>query len=417
MVHQHFMLAGGMSVLDNVLLGDRRQGQWLDRRSAARALVELSRRLDLEVDPQAPVGGLSVGQQQRVEILKALYRDARVLILDEPTAVLTPQESEQLLAAMRRLRDDGRSVAFISHKLGEVLRACDDVVVMRRGRVEWSGAALGVTPEDLARLMVGRDVAEVRADETTGAATTPVIRLDGVSAPGIIDVELSAGAEVLGIAGVDGNGQQELAEVLVGLRRVTSGRVWLGDRDITHLDLPRRTRLGIAHVPDDRRREGLVPSMTVAENVALKQHARPPFSRGAGIMSWTRTRAVARDLARSFDVRTSSIDVPAGTLSGGNQQKVLLARELALVRPRVVVAMNPARGLDVAATNFVYERLLGCRREGCAVILISSDLDELLRLGDRITVLYRGRLTMTDFPRAGVEEIGRLMAGVGRVAP
>jgi general nucleoside transport system ATP-binding protein len=412
MVHQHFMLAGGMIVLDNVLLGDRRQGQWLDRRSAARTLSDLSRRLELNVDPYARVEEQSVGQQQRVEIVKALYRDARVLILDEPTAVLTPQESEQLLAAMRRLRDEGRSVVFISHKLGEVLRACDDVVVMRRGRVEWSGPARGVTPEELARHMVGRDVAEVRADTKSDPTTPPVIRLDGITAQGITDITLPVGAEMVGIAGVDGNGQQELAEVIVGLRHVASGRLWLGDEDITHLDVARRTRLGVAHIPNDRRHEGLVPSMTVAENVALKQHGRPPFSRGVGVVSWKRTRVVARDLASAFDVRAASVDVPVGALSGGNQQKVLLARELALVRPRVVVAMNPARGLDVAATNFVYEQLLKCRRDGCAVVLISSDLDELLRLCDRIAVLYRGRLTMTDFPRAGVRQIGRLMAGV-----
>jgi simple sugar transport system ATP-binding protein len=413
MVHQHFMLAGGMTVLDNVLLGDRRKGQWLNRRSAARELADLSRRLDLEVDPHARVEDLSVGRQQRVEILKALYRDASVLILDEPTAVLTPPESEQLLAAIQRLRDEGRSVVFISHKLGEVLRGCDEVVALRRGRIVWTSPTQGVTPQRLAREMVGRDVAEVRPERSRRPATSDILRVTTIAAPGVAGASFTVRAEVLGIAGVDGNGQQELAEVLVGLRAVRSGGILLDGRDITALDLPRRTRLGVAHIPNDRRREGLVTSMSVAENVALKQHRRPPFSRGGGILSWKTTRSTARSLAAQFDLRTSSVDRPVGTLSGGNQQKILLARELALVPPRVVVAMNPARGLDVVATNFVYEQLLNCRRNGCAVILISSDLDELLRLSDRIAVMYRGRLTMSEFPNAGIEQIGQMMAGIG----
>ena len=413
MVHQHFTLAPAMTVLDNVLLGDRRQGARLDRRAAARGLTILSERLNLAVDPLARVEDLSVGQQQRVEILKALYRDAKVLILDEPTAVLTPHESEQLLAAVRRLRDDGRSIVFISHKLAEVLRACDEVVVLRRGRVVWSGNAHGVTPAELARHMVGQDVSEIRPDVAAASATAPILVADGVSTTGLFDVSISVGAEILGIAGVDGNGQQELAEVLLGLRPATSGRISLGPEDLTKLSLSQRTQRGVAHIPNDRKREGLVAGMSVAENVALKQHRRAPFSR-AGILSSKSARAVARDLASSFDVRTACVDVPVGTLSGGNQQKVLLARELAVVPPRVVVAMNPARGLDVAATNFVYEQLLKCRRAGCAVVLISSDLDELLRLSDRVAVMYRGRLTMSDYPRAGVAEIGRMMAGLGR---
>jgi simple sugar transport system ATP-binding protein len=432
MVHQHFMLAGAMTVLDNVLLGDRRLGRILNRRRAAERLAEMSRRLGLPVDPAARVDGLSVGGQQRVEILKALWRDARVLILDEPTAVLTPAEVEQLLAAMGKLRDEGRGVVFISHKLGEVRRICDDVTVLRRGRVVWEGEARGVSSAELARHMVGRDVAAVTREVALGDDPTPSaaggltpayvpaikqgeasLALEGVTSGALRDVSLTVmPGEIVGIAGVDGNGQQELAEVVVGLSRPGRGRVLLEGRDVSDVGLTGRRRAGVAHVPNDRKREGLVGTMSIAENVALKAYDRRPMARG-GVMSWRSVRRVARDLAGQFDVWAASVDVPVGTLSGGNQQKVVLARELAIRAPKVVVAMNPVRGLDVAAANFVYEQLLARRAAGAAILLISSELDELLALCDRIGVLYAGRLTMTDFPRAGRDEIGRLMAGLG----
>jgi simple sugar transport system ATP-binding protein len=410
MVHQHFMLAGAMTVLDNVLLGDRRQGRVLNRKAAAAKLEELAGRLNLHVDPAARIDELSVGQQQRVEILKALYRDINVLILDEPTAVLTPLETDELLAAMSRLRDEGKSVIFISHKLGEVLRICDDITILRRGRLAWQGRTADATPADLAREMVGQDIPEPSPHSIKYQISNikyPLV-LDHVSAPGLTDITFTLGSEILGIAGVDGNGQQELAETVVGLRAATAGRILLDNVDVTQLVFFSRTRLGIAHIPNDRKREGLVGSMSIAENIALKHHRQLPFSR-RGVMSWRNTRELAASLVSRFDVRCASLDMPVASLSGGNQQKLVLARELAVVEPKLIVAMNPTRGLDIAATHFVHEQL---RLAGCAVLLISSELEELMRLSNRIAVLYRGRLTMTNFPNTDTAEIGQFMAGI-----
>ena len=411
MVHQHFMLAGALSVLDNVLLGDRRQRQLLPRHVLAKRLVELSGAIGLEMDVDARVDALSVGAQQRVEILKALHRDVRVLILDEPTAVLTPLEVDQLFDAIARLRDRGTAIVFISHKLNEVKRICEDLTVLRKGAVAWQGLAQEISADDLAHKMVGHPVAEVRNLQRESAGSSAILELRGVAAVGLSRLDLSVGAEIFGIAGVDGNGQQELAEVLVGLQRVSSGRSLLNGLDISSMDLAQRAALGVAHIPNDRKREGLVGAMSVVENIALKHHARPPFRTGP-FVSWRMLRGTAEALVSRFDVRAANLDSPVERLSGGNQQKVILARELALVEPRVIVATNPVRGLDIAATHFVYEQLLQHRAAGRGVVLISSELDELLRLCDRIAVLYRGRLTMTDFPKGSVDAIGRLMAGL-----
>ena len=412
MVHQHFMLARAMTVLDNVLLGDRRLGHLLNRRQAAQCLAELADRVKLHINPNARIEQLSVGQQQRVEILKALWRDARVLILDEPTAVLTPLEVDQLFAAVRQLREEDRAIVFISHKLGEVKEICDDLTVLRRGRVVWEGRADDVSAEDLAHHMVGREVVELpaRAKGVVGGAH-PMLRLETVAAPGLREVSLAIQpGEILGIAGVDGNGQQELAEVVVGLRRITAGRILMNGEDVSTRSL--KQRVGVAHIPNDRKLEALLTTMNITENLALKRSDRPPIGR-AGVIWWPAARRLGRELVERFDIRAASVDKPVGTLSGGNQQKVVLARELGMDQPRLIVAMNPVRGLDVAATNFVYQQLLARARSGAAILLISSELDELLALCDRIGVLYGGRLTVTDFPDAGREEIGRLMAGLG----
>lgn len=415
MVHQHFMLAGQLTVLDNVLLGDRRQGQFLSRRHASRRLVELAGSLGWEIDPAARIERLSVGQQQRVEILKALYRDIDLLIFDEPTAVLTPQETDNLLSAMSRLRDAGKAVVFISHKLAEVQRICDRLTILRRGRVTWEGPATA-SADELAARMVGeeyrqREQVRLPMNEKRAETNESIFRIESARTAGLAELSLSVGPEIVGIAGVDGNGQQELAELLVGLRPAAAGRIMLHGEDVTALGLAARNRLGIAHIPNDRKLEALVPSMSIAQNIALKHHGRRPFSR-SGIMNWARVHQSATQLAGLFDVRAASIDAPASSLSGGNQQKVVLARELALVKPRVIIAMNPTRGLDIAATHFVHERLLDHRNAGCAVIVISSELDELLAICDRLAVLYRGRLTETNFPHTDTSEIGRLMAGL-----
>jgi ABC-type uncharacterized transport system ATPase subunit len=416
MVHQHFMLAPAMTVLDNVLLGDVRQGQLLDRRGAATRLARLGEEVGLAVDPWARVEALSVGQQQRVEILKALWRQARVLILDEPTAVLTPMETDQLLGAMGRLKEQGKAVVFISHKLREVRSVCDQVTILRRGKVVWRGGGKVESEEELARLMVGEGGLGVwdlgSGPKPESRNPQPMLVLDGVTAQGISNISLELGTEILGIAGVDGNGQQELAEVIVGLRKVLGGRVIMEGRDVTGESVLERMKRGVAHVPNDRKAEGLVLGMGVGENLVVKHHRENGLS-CLGVMRWGKVREMAGNLAGEFDVRTSSIDAPVGTLSGGNQQKVVLARELAVKRPRVIVAMNPTRGLDVGASEFVYGELAKRREEGRGVVLISSELDDLLRVADRIGVLYRGRLVMTAFPEEGAERIGRLMAGVG----
>jgi ABC-type uncharacterized transport system ATPase subunit len=409
MVHQHFMLARAMTVLDNVLLGDRRAAQILNRRQAADRLTELAERVKLQFEPNIRIEELSVGQQQRVEILKALWRDAQVLILDEPTAVLTPLEVDQLFAAVRQMREEGRAIVFISHKLGEVKEICDDLTVLRRGRVVWEGRVADVSAEELARHMVGREVAELpaRSKGVVGRAH-PTLRLENVVAPGLREVSLAIQpGEILGIAGVDGNGQQELAEVVVGLRNISAGRILMNGENAS--SQASKQRVGVAHIPNDRKLEALATTMSITENLALKRFDRPPIGR-AGLIWWRTAARLGRGL---FDVRAGSVDESVGTLSGGNQQKVVLARELGMDQPRLIVAMNPVRGLDVAATNFVYEQLLARARASAAILLISSELDELLALCDRIGVLFGGRLTMTDFPNTGREVIGRLMAGLG----
>jgi len=419
MVHQHFMLAGAMSVLDNVLLGDRREGIVLDRKSAAARLIEMAKNLNLEIDPWARVEELSVGQQQRVEILKALWRDVSVLILDEPTAVLTPPETEQLFVAVRRLKAQGRSIVFISHKLREVLGICDELTVLRAGKVAWIGRASGVSASHLASIMVGQESATKTSPQPVGSAVefasaeATVLRAINLSALGLNSISFDLGNEILGIAGVDGNGQQELAEAIIGLRELSDGKILIGDREISRLAARDRFALGLAQIPNDRKREGLVGSMGIPQNLILKQHRNPPFSK-RGLLNWRRARQSAGDLAQIFDIRARSLDSPISTLSGGNQQKVVLARELGLAQPRIIIAQNPTRGLDVAATRFVHDQLRAHRSRGAGILLISSELDEILELCDRVGVLYRGQLTMTKFPKAGVEQIGRLMAGIGQ---
>ena len=425
MVHQHFMLAQSMSVLDNVLLGDRRQGQILRRPAAARRLRDLADSISLSIDPNARIDKLSVGTQQRVEILKALFRDVSLLILDEPTAVLTPAETAQLFVAVDRLRSAGKTVVFISHKLAEVKRICDDLTVLRRGRVVWEGPAPTISERELAQHMVGREVQPVALDRsrTEGdttlyikgrvPVTVPMLQLHDISAGKLrgVNLEIPAG-QIVGVAGVDGNGQEELAQLAVGLLRPDRGQILIAGRDVTRLPMARGHRPDVAHIPTDRKSQGLVLSMSIAENLALKVHTLRTFSH-FDLLSWKALESAAQKLMSDFDIRASSPRTPVAMLSGGNQQKVILARELGLGGASLIVAVNPTRGLDVAASQFVYRQLLARRAAGCAVLLINSELDDLLSVCDRIAVLYNGSLQMSDFPAQGIQQIGRMMVGNG----
>ena len=418
MVHQHFMLVETLTVAENVALGlPSSRGLLTDLDVVARRLRELGERYGLVVDPHAYIWQLSVGQQQRVEILKALYRGADVLILDEPTAVLTPQEVEELFAVMRQMAREGHGLVFISHKLHEVLAISDRITVLRDGRKIGTRPARETTKEELARWMVGREV-RFHLEKEPARPGPVLLELEDVHAesdrgtPALQGVSLQVRAgEILGLAGVSGNGQRELAQVVAGLRPVTRGRVRLLDQDVTEASPAARMDLGLAYIPEERMKDGLIQEFTVAENLILRDHHKPPFSR-KGFLHWPTVYAHSRRLIQAFRIKTPSVKTPARYLSGGNLQKIVLARELAR-EPKVILAAQPTRGLDIGATEYVRERLLEQRTRGAAVLLISEDLDEILVLSDRIAVIYEGRI-MAVMPReeATVERLGLLMAGV-----
>ena len=416
MVHQHFMLVPVFTVAENVTLGmeETRPSGLLDRRKARRDVRELSRRYGLEVDPDALVENLPVGIQQRVEIIKALVRDASVLILDEPTAVLTPAEAEDLFRIIRQLKDGGTSIVFISHKLKEVQEIADTITVLRRGAVVGQKAP-SATEDELAAMMVGRNV-QLRVSKDAakpGEVVLDVENLTVADETGRISVnemsfQVRAG-EILGLAGVQGNGQTELCEALLGLRPISSGHIRVGGRDLTHSSPRQRLHAGIAYVPEDRQEDGLVGAFSVADNMVLDSYDQRPFSSGINLD----LGAIAKNAAervQEFDVRTQSADTPVGTLSGGNQQKVILARELGRDH-KVLVASQPTRGLDVGSIEFVHRRIVRQRDHGVAVLIVSSELDEIYALADRIGVMYEGRITGFRPPSVPVEELGLLMAG------
>lgn len=417
MIHQHFTLVPVFTVTENLILGEHRRDRWwLDRRNASDEIAALSRQHGLEVDPDVPVWQLSVGTQQRVEILKALRRGARTLILDEPTAVLTPQEVEELFTVLRGFRAEGRSVVFISHKLNEVMTISDRVTVLRLGRVVATVETSSTNPDDLTRLMVGRDVTGAVTVEATppGGMVLAVEHLYVMGDRGqltVKDVSLQVRAgEVLGIAGVDGNGQRELSEALTGLRRVQSGRVMLRDTEVTNWTAGDLAGHGVAHIPQDRQGMGLVLGFTVEENLVLGVEQLKRYRRH-GLLDTNSIRAEARRLIEQYDIRAEDSRTPASALSGGNQQKLVLARELS-EEPALLVAFNPTRGVDVNATDEIHRRLLERRATGAALLLISTELDEILRVSDRIAVMYDGRV-MGIVP-AGTPRnvIGGMMAGV-----
>jgi simple sugar transport system ATP-binding protein len=417
MVHQHFMLVPVFTVADNVMLGfeHTRGAGFLDHASARQQVQELSARFGFDVDPDAQVEDIPVGVQQRVEIIKALARDARVVILDEPTAVLTPQETDELIGIMRELKASGTSIVFITHKLREVRAVADRITVIRRGAVVET-----VPPEtsetELASLMVGRTVA-LTVDKEPFAPGEPElvvkdlrviddvghVKVDGVS----FDVRHG---EIVALAGVQGNGQTELVEALLGLQDDVSGSVLLGGQELVGESAKEILDRGVGYVPEDRSHDGLVGSFSVAENLALDRHDRPPFAKGIS-MSPATVRSNAVGLVEEFDVRTQGVEAPASSLSGGNQQKLVMARELS--RPlKLFVASQPTRGVDVGSVEFLHDRIVAERDRGTPVLIVSTELDEVLGVADRIAVMYRGRIVGIVGPETNRDVLGLMMAGV-----
>jgi simple sugar transport system ATP-binding protein len=416
MVHQHFMLVPVFSVAENVVLGfePTKSLDRVDYRRAKDDIRELSQRFKLDVDPDAIVENLPVGLQQRVEILKALSHDAELLILDEPTAVLTPQEIDSLMEIMRSLAAAGKSILFITHKLKEVKAVADVITVIRQGRVV--GAAEPTAPEStLASMMVGREV-ELTVQKTAYQPGEEVLEIRdlvvvddrGLAAVNGVSLDVRAG-EVLALAGVQGNGQTELVEAIVGMRPVLSGTITLRGRDITHATPREALDAGLGHIPEDRQRDGLVMTMSVADNLVLNTPRRAPFARH-GTRNFAAINENADRLVRDFDIRTTSIKAPANSLSGGNQQKVIVARELSRSL-EVLIASQPTRGLDVGSIEYVHRQIIEHRNQGGGALIVSSELDEVLALGDRIAVMYEGRITGIVDPTASRESIGLLMAG------
>lgn len=421
MVHQHFMLVDRFTVADNIVLGQPspRNPRLEDKAALIKELQELSNRYGLAINPEAEVWTLSVGEQQRVEILKALYRGAEVLILDEPTAVLTPKEVEHLLEILRTLTQEDKSVVFISHKLHEVLAVSDRITVLRDGKVIGTVEAQHTTKEELACMMVGREVI-LRIEKSPPKVGEPVLIIQGLKAvddrklPALkgIDLEVCSG-EILGIAGVAGNGQSELEEVIAGLRRATEGKVIICGKDVTNGRPKEVGNCGLAHIPSDRYRMGFLPQFTIAENLVLQRVGESPFSKRGQLQNQA-IQAEAGRLVENFDVRTPSVESFAGKLSGGNVQKMILARELAR-DPSVLLAAQPTRGLDVSAIEYVHKKLIEQRDKGMAILLFSTEMYEIMSLSDRIAVMYDGEIMgIVDAKNVDVNEIGMMMAGAKR---
>jgi simple sugar transport system ATP-binding protein len=416
MIHQHFMLVPSLTVAENVALGLKSSREpFLDLKVVSQRLRELSQAYRLKVDPSALVAHLSVGEQQRVEILKALYREASLIILDEPTAVLTPQEVDDLFTTLKRMVDEGHGLVFISHKLNEVVAISDRVSALRDGKMIGTRPVAGVTRNELITMMVGREVKPLAPQPLKAGPTRLKVR--GVCAVGDrgtealrgVNLEIRAG-EIVGVAGVSGNGQRELAECLAGLRKVTAGEITIDGQDVTHVHL--RTRMeAAAYIPEERMRDGAIKEFSVQENLFLRDHSSPKFSFGI-FLSAAKMAAWARELVTEFNVKTPQLETPIKNLSGGNIQKLIMARELSR-DPKVLIAAQPTRGVDVGATEFIHQRLLEQREAGKAILLISEDLDEIRSLSDQIAVMYEGKIMgVVDRCQATVEGIGLMMAGI-----
>jgi simple sugar transport system ATP-binding protein len=417
MVHQHFMLIPVMTVTENIVLAQEptHAAVLLDEKAAEKRVADVARTFNFAVDPHARVQDITVGQQQRVEIMKALYRNADIVILDEPTAVLTPQEAKELFEILRTLTREGISVIFISHKLNEVLQIADRISVLRRGKLIETIPREGATEAGLARSMVGREVL-LRVEKKPAQPGEPLLQVDdlvvrddrGLEAVRGVSLEVRTG-EIVGIAGVDGNGQSELIDALTGLRRPASGRIVIAGHDLSHATAREALDAGMGHIPEDRQRRGLVLEFNLAENLVLHDYGKEPFSY-LGWMNPRRWVRWARGLLTEFDVRGGGPTTRGASLSGGNQQKVVIAREVAR-DPSVLIAAQPTRGLDVGAIEFVHRRLVEQRDAGKAVLLVSLELEEIVSLSDRILVLYEGRIVSEFPPDVTEEELGFAMVG------
>jgi simple sugar transport system ATP-binding protein len=417
MIHQHFMLVPTLSVAANVALGLRSSREpLLDLDRVAARIRELAQSYGLKVDPSAQVWQLSVGEQQRVEILKALYRGARFIILDEPTAVLTPQEVDDLFVTLKRMAREGHGLVFISHKLHEVMSISDRVTVLRDGAVIGTRLTPDVTRDELVQMMVGREVKKLIPQPIRAGAVR--LKIEGLRAMGDrgtemlrgVDLDLCAG-EIVGLAGVSGNGQRELAECLAGLRKTTAGTIRIDEQDVTQASLRKRMQAGQAYIPEERMRDGAIREFSVQENLFLHEHVAPQYTHGI-FMDFGKMAARAREWIAAFAVKTPGLDTPLRNLSGGNIQKLIMARELSR-RPRILIAAQPTRGVDIGATEYIHQRLLEQREAGTAILLISEDLDELRTLSDRIAVMYEGHIMgVLARDQASIEQIGLMMTGI-----
>lgn len=417
MVHQHFKLVQPFTVTENIILGSEpRKGARINYRKATEEIRKLSEQYGLRVDPNAKIHDISVGMQQRVEILKTLYRGADILIFDEPTAVLTPQEISELMEIMQRLIQEGKSIILITHKLKEIMQIADTVTIIRRGKVIDTVKKTETTPQELAEKMVGRNVS-FKVDKKAAEPGEVVMQMqnilsknkDGMAVLNNLNLQVRAG-EILGIAGVDGNGQTELIEALTGLRHVEGGKVTLHGKDITNLTPRKVTESGVAHIPEDRHKHGLVLDFSVSENMVLETYYKAPYNKN-GFLQYDEVDKKATRLVEAFDVRTPSIHTMARSLSGGNQQKAIIAREIDK-NPELLVAAQPTRGLDVGAIEFVQKQLIAQRDQGKAVLLISFELDEIMNVSDRIAVIYEGQIVGEVLPeQTNDQELGLMMAG------
>lgn len=419
MVHQHFMLVDTMTVAENIILGaETGSAVNLDIDEANKKILSLSNELRLGVNPKAYIEDLSVGQQQRVELLKALYRNAKLLILDEPTAVLAPQEVEELFVILRKMREQGKTIVIITHKLEEVLSISDNITVMRDGKVVGNVKTSETNNKDLARMIVGRDVL-LRVEKTSANPKETVLEIQNLTVEGKhgkavdnVNLEVKKG-EIVGIAGIEGNGQTELIEVVAGLTAdyKTSGKVIFENSDITNTSARKRKELGIAHIPEDRHKRGLLLNSNLAENSILGVHYRPPIATGGGLINGAVVEKRVKEIIQNFDVRPPNPELSAKSLSGGNQQKLIIGREFEL-NPKLLLVSQPTRGVDIGAIEFIHRKLIGLRDEGTAVLLVSAELEEVTALADRLLIIREGKIVGEVDPKeTTIEEIGLLMTG------